>query len=109
MLHALEQHQHGHVRERLPWPLAGKDVTASEGPSSLRSAIARPHSGTRCSMPAFIREAGIVHTRASRLISPHCAPRTSPVRAAVRIVNSSARAATPVCLRSSATNPGISA
>ena len=52
-------------------------------------------SGTRCSFPAFMRSAGIVHTAPLRSISDQRAPITSPVRAAVRIANSSARALTP--------------
>ena len=50
-------------------------------------------SGTRCSTPAFIRSAGMVQIPASRSISDQRAPSASPERAAVRIVNSSARAA----------------
>jgi hypothetical protein len=49
--------------------------------------------GTRCSRPAFIRSAGMVHTASSRLTSDQVAPRTSPDRVAVRIANSTARAA----------------
>ncbi len=42
--------------------------------------------------PAFIRSAGIVQTFAARSISSQVAPSTSPVLAAVRMANSSARA-----------------
>ncbi len=38
--------------------------------------------------PAFIRDAGTVHSASASLISSHSAPSTSPVRAAVRIRNS---------------------
>ena len=40
--------------------------------------------GWRCSRPLFIREPGIVHVRAARSISSHCAPRASLLRLAVR-------------------------
>ena len=50
---------------------------------------------TRCALPAFIRSAGIVHTRSAKPISVQVAPIASPVRAAVRITNSRARAAIP--------------
>ena len=62
---------------------------------AFRSVTAAVDSGTRCSFPAFMRSAGIVHTRASISISIHVAPRTSPDRAAVKIANSAARAAIP--------------
>ena len=44
-------------------------------------------SGTRCSTAAFMRVAGIVHRAVSTSISFLVAPRTSPLRAAVRTVN----------------------
>ena len=47
--------------------------------------------GTRCWRFAFIRDAGTVHTDWSKSISDHSAPRTSPLRAAVRIKNLSAK------------------
>ena len=55
---------------------------------------------------AFMRLAGIVQIALSRSTSAHVAPITSPVRAAVRIVNSSASAATASRLRSLPTNSG---
>ena len=64
--------------------------------------------GTRCSRAPFIREAGTVQIAASRSISFHLAPSTSPDRAAVRIVNSSACAPMPLILRSPSTNAGTS-
>ena len=51
---------------------------------------ARGESGTRCSLPAFMRSAGIVHTAPSRSICSHRALRTSPERAAVSTRNSNA-------------------
>src|SRR5262249_46974202 len=54
-------------------------------------ASVRADSGTRCSLPAFIRVAGSVQVLSSKSISPHRAPITSPVLAAVRMANSSAR------------------
>ena len=78
--------------------------------SSLsRISTARSLSGTRCSRPAFIRRAGMVQTRASRSISLQRAPRTSPERVAVRMANSSARAATTSLSRSLAMKAGTSA
>jgi hypothetical protein len=50
--------------------------------------------GTPCSLPTFILEAGMVHSLASRSISLHLAPRTSPDLAAVRIRNSRANRGT---------------
>ena len=55
--------------------------------SSVRAAsrisMDRPHSGPRCAQSVFMRAAGTVHTSAFVFISDHCAPRTSPERAAV--------------------------
>ena len=51
--------------------------------------------GTRCSRLAFMRPAGMVHTFASRSISSQVAPIVSQGLQAVKIVNSSARAAMP--------------
>ena len=64
-------------------------------------ATARSESGTRCSLLPFIRPAGTVHILAVKSISAHVAPTVSPVRAAVRIVNSRAFAETPSRLRNS--------
>ena len=50
-------------------------------PSSTPTAAS--DNGTRCSPPAFIRDAGTRHSRASRSTSPHLAPRASPDRTAV--------------------------
>ena len=44
---------------------------------------AQGESGTRCSRPAFMRSAGIVHAAPSRSICSHRALRTSPEHAAV--------------------------
>lgn len=40
-------------------------------------AIAESESGTRCCLPPFMREAGIIHMRESRSISDRLAPVTS--------------------------------
>ncbi|MDR3440652.1 MAG: hypothetical protein P4L94_28925 [Telmatospirillum sp.] len=56
--------------------------------------MTRAGSGTQCSRPAFILLAGTVQILLLRSISPHVASVTSPPRAAVRIRNSSALAAT---------------
>jgi len=77
------------------------------------TAMAAVDNGIRCSRPlfrlVFMRAAGTVHRRVRRSISSHRAPRASPVRAAVRIVNSRARAATPSRRRTSAMNVPTSA
>ena len=59
---------------------------------SRSTARARVDSGTRCSRFVFIRPAGMRHSRASRSISFHSAPRTSPLRHAVSTRNSNASA-----------------
>ena len=61
-------------------------------PHSCRIARARCDKGTRWFRPDFAREAGTVQTSPS--ISSQRAPRTSPLRAAVKIKNSTARAVT---------------
>ena len=71
-------------------------------------ASAAGDSGTRCSLRPFIRSAGIVQSRSPKLISSQRAPMTSPVRAAVSIANSRARAAMPSCSRNSAMKAPIS-
>ena len=73
-----------------------------------RIANARAHSGTLCSRPAFIRSAGTVQTSVPRSISDHLAPITSPVRPAVNIINSNARAELPDRLCSAVMNFCIS-
>ena len=55
---------------------------------------------------AFMRLAGMVQTADLRSISSQVAPRTSPVRAAVRTVNSMASAAHGVALADLADEPG---
>ncbi len=74
---------------------------------AARSASAPDESGTRCGRPAFIRSPGTTHRAAGRSISDHLAPRTSPERAAVRMVNSSARAPVPFSSASLAMKAGI--
>ena len=69
----------------------GNTRSLSRG-SACRSATAGGARGTRCSAAAFIRSAGTVHTACLRSISDQWAPITSPVLAAVRIINSKARA-----------------
>ena len=57
--------------------------------------VALSESGTLCSRPAFMRVAGMVQTFSFQIISDHFAPKISPVRVAVRMQTSSARAAIP--------------
>ena len=64
-------------------------LLARQGFEDFEGALRR---GTRCSRPAFILAAGTTQTFPFRSISDHLAPITSPVRAAVRMVNSNARA-----------------
>ncbi len=71
-------------------PTPGK-INESAAPSECArmpssTATAASDNGTRCSDPAFIREAGTRHSRASRSTSPHVAPRASPDRTAVSAV-----------------------
>ena len=70
--------------------------------------MARSHSGTLCSLPAFMRSAGTFQTSVPRSISDHLAPITSPVRPAVNIINSNARAELPDRLCSAVMNFCIS-
>lgn len=74
---------------------------------SLRMANTRSESGTRCSLPPFMRWTGTIHMRAPRSISSQCAPRASPLLTAVRITNSRARALTPLRARKASMNAGI--
>ena len=92
------------------WP--GKTYWFPSTPSAAISAMiasARSLSGTRCSRAAFIRAAGTVQTLAIVSISGQKAPSVSPERAAVNIVNSRARAATPDVVRKWATKAATSA
>ena len=57
--------------------------------------MALGQSGTRWPFPAFIRSPGTVQILFFKSISDQRAPITSPVRAAVRIRNSNARALIP--------------
>ena len=75
---------------------------APEKTNAALSFVARPpptssrawrDSGTRCGLRDFMRSAGTFHSPASKSISDHAAPRTSPERAAVRMANSRAPAA----------------
>jgi hypothetical protein len=70
--------------------------------------MARAHNGTLCSLPAFMRCAGTVHCCLPKSISSHTALLVSPVRAAVRMVNSSALALSELRSRSSAMKAGNS-
>jgi hypothetical protein len=79
---------------------------AWQGLDQLERAIAERHD---VRLAAFMRSAGTVQVRASRSTSGHRAPIASPVRAAVKIVSSSHRAATPAWLRSCVMNAGSSA
>ena len=88
------------------YPEIGRFITELRQQEGI--ATAGSESGTRCSLRAFIRSAGTTHSRSATFISDHVAPITSLVRAAVRIVNSSARAAIPSCCRSSVIKRPIS-
>lgn len=81
-------------------------VSALNGSSSFRIASARSDSGTRCSLPAFMRWGGTVQIFAAKSISAQHAPRDSPERAAVRMVNSRARAPMASIARSCAMKAG---
>jgi hypothetical protein len=82
----------------LPALPPGKTKSAVRAARSFRKiATAGVDSGTRCSLPALVRSAGIVQTAPSRSISSHRAPIVSDVRVAVRIQNSSASAVMPDC------------
>ena len=83
--------------------------TASSTQTSPSRANAALESGTRCSLPAFMRLAGIVQAFASRSISDQVAPRVSPDRAAVNIVKPKARADTPSRVASCPMKSAISA
>ena len=63
---------------------------------------------TLCSLPAFMRAAGIVHTFDVSSISDHSANKTSLVRVAVKMKNWSANADTLLFARNSDINPGTS-
>ena len=52
------------------------------------TAIAASDTGTRCSLRAFMRLAGTVHTRSAKSISSHRAPKTSPVSPEMRSTGS---------------------
>ena len=69
-------------------------------------AMARSQSDTRCSLPAFVRPARTVHTLAATSNSSNKAPIVSSARAAVKMVNSRARAVTPCVARGRAMNAG---
>ena len=74
-----------------PGFVPGNTSSSPRPRTASRIAIAEAVSGTRCSVPAFIRSAGMVHILSPASISDHRAPRTSPDRAHVRIANCSAR------------------
>jgi hypothetical protein len=90
--HAAQEGQERHIRQPCA-ARAGEHIV-------VLAALSRGAGGTRCSFATFIRPAG---TFAPRSISSHLAP---PVLAAVRMVNASARAATPAWSFSRATNSG---
>ena len=90
------------ISDNIP-PLGALKIISLASPCGipLSNSITRGGRGIRCSFLAFIRSDGTVHSAFSRLISCQVAPRTSPERVAVSIVNSSAFAATPERLRKS--------
>ena len=109
--HATHELEHGHVGER---PVrAGTDENKAVAVTLLRQGVEYCDRALTerdaMLLLAFMRSAGMVHTRASVSTSDHRAPSASPVRTAVRIVSSSARAEMPSRVRSSAMNAGISA
>ena len=55
--------------------------------ASFKTANAASDSGTRCSMPPFMRPAGTVHSALSRSTSSQWAPLASPLLAAVNTPN----------------------
>ena len=94
------------MSERGLWSrVLGKTMSVSASLVSFKdssSCIAASDSGTRCSFPAFMRSPGTVHSLCSKSTSYQAIPRTSPERAAVRMVNCRASAPMPLCWRSSA-------
>ena len=87
----------------------GKSRTPSCWPRSrTSSAIAASDNGMRCSFPAFMREAGIVHKRASRSNSDQLASSASDVRQAVKMHNSTSIAPAPGMARSCGMKAGSS-
>ena len=76
---------------------------------TIKIATEGADNGTRCSRFAFVLDAGTIHSASPKLISAQRAPSTSPVRQAVKTVNSSAIAATPSRARRSTRNAPISA
>jgi hypothetical protein len=100
--HAPQDCHEAHVRKRRTLTTAGENWSVRC--TLLSKTKVDVDRGTRCSRPAFIRSAGMVHAASSRLTSDQVAPRTSPDRVAVRIANSTARAASPTCSRNSAMN-----
>ena len=58
--------------------------TRSRDRARARCAAAGPGSGTRCGLPAFMREPSMVHVRSTEVDLGPSGPRTSPLRVAVR-------------------------
>ena len=79
--HALKQLEHGHVAERLARSAAGEDKIVVSWACVAMSSSARSDSGTRCSLPAFMRSAGTAQSFSRMLNSERRAPIASPVRA----------------------------
>ena len=74
-LHAPQLHGHCHCRQRLASGGAREaEVAGARLLQCRRMATARADSGTRCSLPAFMRLSGIIHTALSRSISSQRAP-----------------------------------
>jgi hypothetical protein len=76
------------------------------GRSSRRRPQAGGGRGTRCSFRAFIRTPGTLQSAAERSNSRQVMPRTSPVRAEVKIEKRSAAAPIPSTLASAAQKAG---
>src|ERR1700730_9831960 len=101
--HAFQRLEHGHVGKRLALPGAGEDEFGV-GRHCLDDVDCR-----LAERASIIRAAGTIHMRESRSISDRFAFNISEDRPAVRMVNSSARAAVPVTVRSFRMNSGTSA
>jgi hypothetical protein len=88
--HALQQGETRHIGRWAFRVLFRKYVViAVNTRGSLSLAKVTGESGTRYSIPVFIRSLGIVHIAESKSISRHLAPMASSVRVLVKIMDSS--------------------
>ena len=91
--------------------LAGEGNTSAPGAgcptfTASNTARAAADNGTLCTLPAFMRRAGTTQIAAAVSTSPQVIPRTSPVRAAVRMAKRKASAAIPTRPSSAARKAG---